>query len=88
METIQLYDMFGKVIMTRNAITDLFSSVAHINETIVFDFKNIEFISRSAAHEYIRQKSDCNLEIKETQMSQNVKAMFLLVTNQLKKVIA
>lgn len=87
MKTLKLHKNFGSLIMTRQAVIGLFDSLVNINDAIIMDFKNIEFISRSAAHEYLRQKLSCGKEIKETNMSQNVKAMFMLVAKQLKKVI-
>ncbi len=87
MENIKLHDTFGSLIMTRKAIINLFNSLTNKNE-IILDFKDIEFISRSAVHEYLRQKLICNLRIREANMSHNVKAMFVLVSKQLKKVSA
>jgi hypothetical protein len=86
MKKINLHNEFGNLIITREAIISLFNSLAHTNNLLVLDFSNIEFISRSATHEYIRQKLSNNIKLKEINMSQNVKSMFLLVTKQLKKI--
>lgn len=88
MKNLKLYKDFGSLIITRDAVIKLFDSLAYINEEIILDFKGIEFISRSAAHEYIRQKRATNNKIKEANMSENVKAMFVIVARQLKKVVA
>ena len=88
MEKILLHETLGKFIVTRNAVIKLFDSLASLNEGIVLDFTNIEFISRSSAHEYIRQKITMNKKIDEVNMSKNVKAMFALVARQIKKVAA
>ena len=87
MKTLKLSNTIGRILMTRNAVINLFEEFANPNK-IVLDFKNIEFVSRSAAHEYLRQKSSRNIIIKEINMSQNVKAMFVLVLKQLKKIAA
>ncbi len=57
-----------------------------LNKEIILDFKKIEFISRSAAHEYLKQKSISSKEIKEINLSSNVLAMFLLVKRQINKI--
>jgi anti-anti-sigma regulatory factor len=86
MKKIRLSKDFGSLIITRNAIINLFDSFANLSEEkLILDFRGIEFISRSAAHEYVKQKSMCDKEIREVNISQNVKAMFLLVTRQMKK---
>jgi hypothetical protein len=84
-KTIKLHNSLGRIVMTRNAIVDLFDSFTP-DSSVLLDFKNVEFISRSAAHEYIKQKVSFGSELKEVNMSKNVKAMFLLVAKQLKKV--
>jgi len=86
METIRLIDSFRNVIATRNSIVYFFESLPHAD--LILDFKNIEFISRSAAHEYLRQKAFSNFSIKEINMSQNVKSMFMVVSSNIKKIIA
>ena len=84
MKTVHLSEIFGNVIMIRNAVSDLFSSLGNKTD-VIFDFIGINFISRSAAHEYLRHKANSNIIVKEKNLSPNVKAMFLLVARQLKK---
>ncbi|MDP4039751.1 MAG: hypothetical protein Q8P57_04190 [Candidatus Pacearchaeota archaeon] len=85
MKKLQLFEQFGSLIITRNAIRDLFDSLA--DGPIVLDFNGIEFISRSAAHEYIRGKTSSPYDIKEINMSKNIRAMFILVAKQLKNIV-
>jgi hypothetical protein len=86
MKNLKLFEEFGSLIMTRNAIITLFDSL--VVGDVVLDFEGVEFISRSAAHEYLRQKSSFTSQIKEINMGKDVKAMFVLVAKQLKKVVS
>ncbi|MFH1425651.1 MAG: hypothetical protein ABIG28_02915 [archaeon] len=89
METIRLNRSFTNVIMTRDSVEEFFDSLADfVDNNLIFDFSGIEFISRSAAHEYIKQKAACSKRIRETNMVRDIKAMFLLVAKQLKKTIS
>ena len=80
---IQLSDHFGKMIITRNAIINLFDFINQLSEKgILIDFKDIEFISRSCADEYMKRKLISDKQIKEKNILPNILAMFLLVTKQ------
>jgi hypothetical protein len=86
-KTITLHKQFGSLIITRKTIAEFFSNLTKMSEDkIVLNFNNIKFISRSAAHEYIRQKSISNKEIRETNIGTNIQAMFMLVAKQLSKI--
>ncbi len=55
---------------------------------ITIDFKNIEFMSRSFAHEYLQQKTKSKKEIKEMNISTDIKKMLNYVQHtQAKPVI-
>nr|AQS33627.1 hypothetical protein [uncultured archaeon]AQS34282.1 hypothetical protein [uncultured archaeon]AQS34749.1 hypothetical protein [uncultured archaeon] len=89
MKIIKLNKTFGNLIVTRNSVIDFFSSLADFStEDFVLDFEGIEFISRSGAHEYLNQKSICGLNLREINLTSNVKAMFLLVAKQMKKAVS
>ena len=80
---INIKKHLGKFIVTRNSIIDLFSDINSLQEKfIILDFKNVDFISRSAADEYIRNKMILKKSIKEINISINVLAMFYLVIKQ------
>mgnify|MGYP001561329916 CR=1 FL=1 len=82
-QKIKLSDYFGKMIITRNAVADFFSFLSQLSEKeIILDFKEIEFISRSCADEYIKRKLMSNKQIKEINISHNIYSMFLLVVKQ------
>ena len=64
---------FGSNIFTRRTISAFFEKVNSQKEKeIVFDFKDIEFISRSCVDEYLKQKEKSNKKIVEENMSQEV----------------
>lgn len=84
---ISIYKNFGNLIITRDAVATFMGNLENLlNKEIILDFKKIEFISRSAAHEYLKQKSILSKEIKEINLSSNVLAMFLLVKRQINKI--
>lgn len=71
------------MIITRNAVDNFFSFLSQLSEKwIVLDFARIEFMSRSCIDEYIKRKLVSEKKIKEVNLSQNVLAMFLLVSRQ------
>lgn len=80
---IYLSNYFGKMIITRNAVAGFFSLLNKISEKeILLDFKEIEFISRSCADEYIKRKLISNKKLKEINIPNNISSMFLLVARQ------
>ena len=80
---INIKKYLGKFIVTRNSIIDLFSEINNLQEdSIILDFKNVDFISRSAADEYIRNKIILMKSIKEINIDVNIMAMFYLVIEQ------
>ena len=82
---VYLYKEFGDNIFTRNSISDFFRRINNLREKeIVIDFRRIEFISRSCADEYLKQKKKSKKIIVERKVSNEVKPMFHLVENQLK----
>ena len=52
------------------------------DDEIVIDFKNIGFISRSSAAEYLKLREECNKNLIEKNMSNEIKSMFNIVENQ------
>jgi len=85
-KTILLSQEFGNNIFTRNTISSFFEKINHTKEAeITLDFKDIEFISRSCADEYLKQKEDSEKQVIERNMSNEVCSMFNAVKNQYDK---
>ncbi len=83
---ILLSQEFGNNIFTRKTISAFFEKVNLKKEAeIVLDFKGIEFISRSCADEYLKQKELSKKKIIERNMSKEVCSMFNAVQNQYEK---
>ncbi|MAH49475.1 hypothetical protein CMI37_26870 [Candidatus Pacearchaeota archaeon] len=83
---ISLFEVFGNNIITRNSIFDFFTELEDSKEDkIVLDFKDITFISRSCADEYLKQRKISKKAVIETNMSKDVCNMFDLINKQYKK---
>lgn len=86
MAKIKLSEVFGNNIFTRRTISNLFSELNKIQDKIVeIDFSDVEFISRSCADEYIKQKKVTKKQIVEVNLSNNICSMFNVVKNQYEK---
>jgi len=82
-EKILLSQKFGTNIFTRNTISAFFDELRNSKETeIILDFKDVEFISRSCADEYLKQKQKTKNKIIEANVSNEVCEMFNVVKNQ------
>jgi len=78
-----LSEHFGNKIFTRNIISNFFHELSKLKEDlIVFDFKDIDFISRSCADEYLKLKEKFPKKLVEENMSNAVCSMFKLVEMQ------
>ncbi len=63
----------------RSWAEELFNSLAERKSKVfVLDFSDIEFVSRSFAHEYLKEKQAFGARILEKKMNANVKQMFKL----------
>jgi len=84
---IYLNNIFGNQIITRNSIRAFLDSLSETNEkNIILDFRDIHFISRSCADEYIKWKINFSgKEITETNMIKEVEMMFKLAQIQFRK---
>ena len=77
---------FGNNIFTRKTISAFFEKINSQKEAeIVLDFKGVDFISRSCADEYLKQKEESNKKVIERNMSKEVCSMFNAVQNQYEK---
>lgn len=80
---IILADDFDKNIFTRSSIIYFFKMINSLKEEVLtLDFLKIDFISRSCADEYLKQKEKINKKITERNVSVDVSAMFRNVKNQ------
>lgn len=83
---ISLFEVFGNNIITRNSIFDFFTELEDLKENkIVLDFKDITFISRSCADEYLKQKKVSSKAVVEENRSKDVCNMFDLISRQYEK---
>jgi len=83
---ISLSHEFGENIFTRNTISAFFEKLSKEKEAeIILDFKDIKFVSRSCADEYLKQKEKIRKKIVEANMSKEVCSMFNAVKIQYKK---
>ncbi len=86
MKKVLLAKEFGNNIFTRSSISEFFKKLKKLkNSEILIDFKNVEFISRSCADEYIKQKNAIKKKLVEVNMSKNVYSMFDTVRKQYEK---
>ena len=83
---IFMAEYFGKNIFTRNSISSFFDQTnSTSDQEITLNFSNVEFISRSCADEYLKQKAKTRKKIIELEVSQEVYLMFKSVEDQYKK---
>ena len=86
-QRISLHKEIGNNLLTRKSVISLFKKISSSKyENIVIDFKNIQFISRSCASEYLKLREETNKNLVEKNMSNKIKSMFDLVIKQLKSV--
>lgn len=84
--TINIADIIAPIVSSRDIVDSLASMIEETNSTIVdLDFKNVEFISRSAAHEFLllkerfQQQRNINLYFSNT--DENVANMLRIVAS-------
>ena len=83
---ISLSEYFGKNIFIRNSLSSFFDQINKAsNQEIVLNFKNIDFISRSCADEYLKQKAKTGKKITEIDVSTEISSMLEIVEKQYKK---
>jgi len=84
------YVKIDDVISPKLGFRDLAESFFHKlkkekSDIIEIDFRNVEFISRSFAHEYLQRKKNFEKEIREINVPNNVRNMFEYVLISIKK---
>jgi hypothetical protein len=64
----------------RQTAVNFFKEINKLKDSeITIDFKGIEFMSRSFAHEYLQQKAKAKKDIKETNIPSDIKKMLSYV---------
>lgn len=73
----------GKDLGQRSKIEEIFQNIEPNIAKVYMDFTNIEFIGRSFAQEYLNQKHFAHFEVKEINISEDIKKMldFILELN-------
>lgn len=74
---IVLKDLFGSAVSTRQAVEEISKELSKNSSKTVIDFKGIEFVSRSFAHEFLRFEDKNSVEVKN--LYPDVKKMFQAV---------
>lgn len=70
----------------RQSARDFFEELNAVPEDdIVINFKNVIFVSRSFAHEYLKQKNQIGKCIEERYVPEDVECMFEVVRNSADK---
>ena len=76
--------IFKKIRYGFNCKKKIFQEINNKSEAIL-NFKNIEFMSRSFAQEYVFQKHNCNTKITEVNMSESIKQLLYIVSEDFEK---
>jgi hypothetical protein len=85
-EKIKLETLVHHDLSMRFVAEEIFEDISHKNVSkVMMDFKNIRFMSRSFAQEYIYRKNKLNIEIIEKNMNKDVEKMFNVVLKSIKK---
>ena len=81
---ISVSEQLGTMLMLRSAVSPLFRKIAENRpDRVIVDFANVEFMSRSFAHEYLSAKASSRRTIEETNVPMNVRKMLDLVSSHL-----
>lgn len=77
---VNIAETVSPVLGIRMSATQFFDKLnSNRNEEVEIDFKGVEFISRSFAHEYLKQKQEGSKKIYEINLPKNVKEMLDIV---------
>lgn len=81
---IDLEKTFAKKLGMRTTAMKLFQDLENETE-VILDFKDIEFMSRSFAQEYVYQKHKSKVRVTESNMSDFVKGLLEVVEEDYKE---
>lgn len=83
---IQTYVIDSNNLMFREFAEKLIESIEKFKSTTVYiDFIHVNTVSRSFAHQYLKSRNASKKNIKEINVNLNVKKMFNLVGDSIKK---
>ncbi len=86
MKIIKISEEVSNYLITRTDLKNLFDNIDRLSdEEIIIDFKDVSFISRSCADEYLKLKNKINKKIDESNLMSDVRIMFEVVKFQLEK---
>jgi hypothetical protein len=78
---IKLSSLIAKSLATREAAEKLFRYARNIkSDTVIFDFSDVDFASRSFAHEYAKRKAIFEKKVLERNKTVTVRKMLALVS--------
>lgn len=75
---INLEEKYAKKLGVGPTAKKLFEEIEK-EPSVVLNFENIEFMSRSFAQEYVFQKHNCKTEIEEINMNDSIKQLLEVV---------
>lgn len=75
---INLEEKYAKKLGIGPTAKKLFEEIEK-EPSVVLNFENIEFMSRSFAQEYVFQKHNCEIEIEEINMNNSIKQLLEVV---------
>ena len=76
---IILEDEIGRDLGQRSKIEEIFTNISPNVTKVIMDFKNIEFMGRSFAQEYLNQKHFASFEVIEENVPEDVDKMFDMI---------
>lgn len=80
---IKVRDELGSLLMFRRTVAPWFRRIARLDSNrVVFDFTDVEFMSRSFADEYLAAKKASVKRIEELNVPEEVRRMLQLVSRQ------
>ena len=83
MIVLNLKDEISEDLSLRIMVPRIFKSkeFQNVNECILIDFKDIKFMSRAFAHEYLQHRAKQQCKVFEVNVPSNIKKMFEVVEN-------
>ena len=76
---IILEDEIGRDLGQRSKIEEIFTNISPNVTKVIMDFKNIEFMGRSFAQEYLNQKHFASFEVIEENVPEDAEKMFDMI---------
>lgn len=81
---INLEERYSKKLGVGPTAKKLFDEIKN-ESSVILNFENIEFMSRSFAQEYVFQKHNSTAEIEEINMGESIKRLLDVVEDDFKK---